>query len=138
MSPRPPAARPEENRLDYITRRILKCARRVRRQLGAGRPIDEYETALDRLMRADQLQYARQYPFGMDFRRPDETGFRADFVVDGWILVELKVVPRLTTEHTAEVHQYLQVSHCKLGLLINFGRQPIEVQRLWPDETAPA
>jgi GxxExxY protein len=117
-----------------IAARISACAQTVRDSLGEGRPVDEYEAALEHALRADQLQFARQYPFGVPFDRPPDTGFYADFVVEGWILLELKAVPALTSEHTGQARQYLRESGCRLCLLINFGPRQVEVKHLLPPE----
>ena len=115
-----------------IAARISACAQAVRDSLGEGRPVDEYEAALERALRADRLQFARQYPFGVPLDRTPGVGFYADFVVEGWILLELKAVPALTSEHTEQARAYLRDSGCRLCLLINFGTQQVEVQHLLP------
>jgi GxxExxY protein len=117
-----------------IAERIVTCAQAVRDSLGEGEPVDRYEAALERALRADKLQFARQYPFGVPFDRPPDAGFYADFVVEGWILVELKALSALTSEHTAQARQYLRESGCRLCLLINFGPRQVEVQHLLPTE----
>ena len=117
-----------------IAERIVSCAQAVRDSLGEGGPVDRYEAALERALRADKLQFARQYPFGVPFDRPPDTGFYADFVVEGWILVELNAVPALTSGHTEQARQYLRESGCRLCLLINFGPRQVQVQHLLPSE----
>ena len=48
----------------------------------------------------------------------------ADFVCYDQIVVELKVVPRLTNIEVAQLINYLKITRKHLGLLINFGAQP--------------
>jgi GxxExxY protein len=117
-----------------IAARIIACAQAVRDSLGDGRPVKEYEAALERALRAEKLQFARQYPFGVPFDRPPDTGFYADFVVEGWILLELKAVPALASGHSRQARQYLRESGCRLCLLINFGPRQVDVQHLLPSE----
>ena len=54
--------------------------------------------------------------------RGDEVSpaFRADFVVGGALLVELKSVERIHPVHEAQVLTYLRLSGLQQGLLINF------------------
>jgi GxxExxY protein len=99
-----------------IAARIVASAQAVRHSLGEDKPAEEYEAALERALRAEQLQFARQYPFGVPFDRPPDAGFYADFVVEGWILLALKAIPALTTEHSGQACQYLRESGCRLCL----------------------
>ena len=117
-----------------IATRIIVCVQVVRNSLGEGRLVDDYEAALEHALRAEKLQFARQYPFGVPLDRAPGEGFYADFVVEGWILLELKAVPALTSEHTGQARQYLHQSGCRLCLLINFGPRQVEVQHLFPPE----
>ncbi|MEZ4527741.1 MAG: GxxExxY protein [Desulfobacterales bacterium] len=54
----------------------------------------------------------------------------ADIVVSNQILLELKSVERLNSTHKAQLLNYLKASGFKLGLLINFGRERVEHERL--------
>jgi len=53
-----------------------------------------------------------------------EIGFRADIIVEGALLLELKSVDRLTPAHLAQVITYLKLLHFRGGLLLNFN-QPL-------------
>ena len=47
-------------------------------------------------------------------------GFRADVIVDEKVILEFKSVETLERLHYKQVQTYLKLTHCKLGLLINF------------------
>jgi GxxExxY protein len=49
-----------------------------------------------------------------------DCGYRADLLVEGRVIVELKAVEALAPIHEAIVLTYLRLSGCRLGLLINF------------------
>ncbi|MEO6404302.1 MAG: GxxExxY protein [Ferruginibacter sp.] len=49
-----------------------------------------------------------------------ESGFRADFVVENKLLIELKSIESLADIHYKQVQTYLKLANLKLGLLINF------------------
>jgi GxxExxY protein len=49
-----------------------------------------------------------------------ECGYRINLLVDGRVVVELKAVDVLAPIHDAIVLTYLRLSHCVIGLLINF------------------
>lgn len=49
-----------------------------------------------------------------------EIGYRADILVEGKLIVEVKSVEALNDIHLAQMLTYLKIANCKLGLLINF------------------
>ena len=55
---------------------------------------------------------------------------RADFVVEGKILVELKAVILMEDVHIAQVLNYLKAYKLDVGLLINFGSKSLTFKRL--------
>ena len=59
------------------------------------------------------------------FYRGVEVGrFRADQVVGGEVLVELKAADRLVREHEQQVMNYLHATKLEVGMLLNFGPKP--------------
>jgi GxxExxY protein len=55
-----------------------------------------------------------------------DEGFRADFLVERKVVVELKSMEKISPVHKKVVLTYLRLSNCKLGLLINFGQEKIK------------
>lgn len=55
---------------------------------------------------------------------------RADFVVEGKVLVELKAVIKLEDVHLAQVLNYLKAYKLEVGLLVNFGSRSLTFKRL--------
>lgn len=68
------------------------------------------------------LRVERQVPIPIEYRGvPLGEGFRADLIVDGKVLLELKSVEHLTPLHRKQIQAYLRLTGLKLGLLLNFG-----------------
>jgi GxxExxY protein len=55
---------------------------------------------------------------------------RADFIVEGKILVELKAIIELEDVHLAQVLNYLKAYKMEVGLSINFGSKSLTFKRL--------
>jgi GxxExxY protein len=55
-----------------------------------------------------------------------ERTYKADLVCYENIVVELKSVEKLKTEHTAQLLNYLKATNLPLGILINFGETPLK------------
>ena len=54
---------------------------------------------------------------GIEFRE----GFRADVIVEGKVILELKCVESVNNAHKKQLLTYLRLTGMKLGLLLNFG-----------------
>jgi GxxExxY protein len=55
-----------------------------------------------------------------------------DLAVEGKVVVELKALHGLDDSHVAQVISYLAVTGCKVGLLILFGKNKLQVKRILP------
>jgi len=101
---------------------VIECAIAVHRELGPGLLETVYEVALAHELRARGLELERQVPVPIQYKdiRFDE-GFRADIIVHGKVILELKSVERAAAAHKKQVQTYLRLTGCKLGYLLNFG-----------------
>ena len=108
--------------LDTISGLILTEAIRAHRRLGPGVYESVYEAVLERALTRHGLRVERQYPVPIQYDGIDfEEGFRADLLVDGRVIVEIKSVEKLAPVHTQQVLTYLRLGGFQLGLLLNFG-----------------
>lgn len=55
--------------------------------------------------------------------------YRLDIVVDDKVILELKAVDELHPRHAAQLLSYLKASGLRLGMLVNFGNDHIQVIR---------
>lgn len=115
-----------------ITEKIIGASFEVHKFLGNGFQEVIYQRALAWEMRQLNLEFAREIEqdiFYKDLIRPIGTR-RADFVVEGKVLVELKAKIHLEDVHLAQVLNYLKAYRLKVGLLINFGSKSLTFKRL--------
>ena len=101
---------------------VIEAAIAVHRELGPGLLETVSEVILARELQDRGLKVDRQVPVAIGYRgiRFDE-GFRADIIVEGRVILELKSVERVTAAHKKQVQTYLRLAGCKLGYLLNFG-----------------
>ena len=65
--------------------------------------------------------FERQVPIPVEYKGVKlDCGYRADIVVDGTILLEIKAIDSLLPIHDAQLVSYLKLGGWKIGLLINF------------------
>ena len=100
----------------------VDCGFRVHDALGPGLLESVYEAVLAQALTRRGLLVERQKPIPIRFDGVilDE-GFRADLLVEGVLLIELKSVERTAPVHGKQVLTYLRLMELPLGLLMNFG-----------------
>ena len=115
-----------------ITGKVLGCGFEVHKFLGNGFQEVIYQRAMAYEMTRAELAFAREIEqdiYYKDMRDPIGTR-RADFVVEGKVLVELKAVILLEDVHIAQVLNYLKAYRLEVGLLLNFGSKSLTYKRL--------
>ncbi|MBP7051937.1 MAG: GxxExxY protein [Phycisphaerae bacterium] len=108
-----------ENEIGTI---VIEESISLHRELGPGLLEFVYEVCLADALERRGLTVQRQMPVAIEYRGIRfEEGFRADMVLDGKVILELKSVEKTTKAHEKQVHTYLRLTGLKLGYLLNFG-----------------
>ncbi len=115
-----------------ITEKIIGASFEVHKFLGNGFPEVIYQRALAYELTQYGLAFEREIEQDIYYKNlPDPIGRRrADFVVDGKIIVELKALSQLEDAHLAQALNYLKAYKLEVGLLINFGSKSLTFKRL--------
>jgi GxxExxY protein len=115
-----------------ITEKIIGASFEVHKFLGNGFQEVIYQRALVYEMRVAGLSFEREIEQQIYYKDlPEPIGTRrADFVVEGKVLVELKAKIQLEDVHLAQALNYLKVYKLEVGLLINFGSKSLTFKRL--------
>jgi GxxExxY protein len=105
-----------------IGKLVVDSAIAVHRELGPGLLESVYEVILAHKLQQHGLRVERQALIPIEYQgfRFDEA-FRADIVVEGKVVLELKSVEQITRAHKKQLQTYLRLSGFKLGFLLNFG-----------------
>jgi GxxExxY protein len=105
---------------------IIGAAVEVQRVLGTGLLESAYAGALAFELKALQLRLVREVPVEAIYKGQNlGLGYRADFIVENSVIVELKAIDAVTEIHRAQLLSYLRLADLKLGLLINFNVFPV-------------
>ncbi|HEU5165762.1 MAG TPA: GxxExxY protein [Chitinophagaceae bacterium] len=114
------------------TEKIIGASFEVHKFLGNGFQEVIYQRALAWEVTRAGLSCAREIEqdiFYKELMEPIGTR-RADLVVEGKVLVELKAIIELEDVHLAQVLNYLKAYSLEVGLLINFGSKSLTFKRL--------
>ena len=113
--------------IDEITGTVVDVALRLHRDLGPGLLESVYEALLARRLQDLGLEVATQQLIGAEFEGLRiEGAFRADLLVEGRLVVEIKSVERLSPLHSKQLLTYLRLMKQPVGLLLNFGGETLK------------
>ena len=114
---------------ESLSKRILDCMYLVHRTLGPGLKELCYRNALWYALRDAGLFVEMEKRFEVSFQGHVVGEFLADLCVEGIVILELKSVSQLNSEHEAQLLNYLSVSGCPVGYLLNFRLKRLQFER---------
>ena len=107
-----------------ITDQVIGACIEIHKQIGPGLLESAYEECLCYELAQRGIHFERQVAIPVEFKGVKlDCGYRADLIVRGKILVEIKAVDQLAPIHDAQLLSYLKLSGLKVGLLINFNER---------------
>jgi len=113
-----------------LTYKIIGAAMEVHRRLGPGFLESVYEEAFSIELRVSGLNFEAQKELRIRYRDGLLVKtFKANYVVESKVIVELKAVKSLSEVDEAQLINYLKVSGLKVGLLFNFGESSLKYLR---------
>jgi len=117
-----------------LTDLIIAVFYDVYNELGFGFLESVYRNSLRLALLDKGLTVQQEVPVVVFFRGHNVGDFRADLVVNGTILLELKTAEQIVAAHESQVLNYLRSTALELGLILNFGPKP-QVRRLLLDNS---
>ena len=117
--------------LDEITYKINGCAMKVHNTLGNGFQEVIYQRCLAIEMEKAGLGFEREIDQVIYYNGIDVGTRRADFVVEGSVIVELKALIALENVHLAQAKNYTVAYNFPIGLLINFGAISLQFKKVF-------
>lgn len=101
---------------------VVETAIEVHRELGPGLLESVYGLVIAHALRGRGLRVESQVPVAVTYRGMTiDVAFRADLVVEGKVVIELKSVEHVQPAHNKQIQTYLRLTGCRLGYLLNFG-----------------
>ena len=110
---------------------IIGAAIEVHKELGCGFLEAVYQEALEIELQFKKIPYDREVKLNIYYKEQLlKKYYEADFVCFDKIILEIKALSGLTSEHESQLLNYLKATNLKVGILINFGRQNLEYKRM--------
>jgi len=106
-----------------LTEKIIGAAIEVHKYWGPGLIESVYEKSLARELELRGFEYKQQVDLPLEYKGVQVgDGLRLDLIVEGKVVVELKVVKDFDPVHESQLLTYMRITGCKVGLLINFNK----------------
>ncbi|NQT35930.1 MAG: GxxExxY protein [Planctomycetes bacterium] len=108
--------------LEQIAKDVVDASMKLHIALGPGLLESVYTIILQKKLAERGYRVEREVAIPVEYEGVKfEIGFRADLILNGCFIVELKSVERLAPVHAKQLLTYLKLTGFRLGLLINFG-----------------
>jgi GxxExxY protein len=117
-----------------LSEAIIGVFYEVYNELGYGFLESVYRNSLQLALLAKGLRVEAEVAVPVFFRGKNVGDFRADMVINGCLLLELKTAEAIVIAHEAQLLNYLRATNLEVGLILNFGPKA-QVRRLAYDNT---
>ena len=115
--------------VEVLIRTVMECSKNIRRALGPGYLESVYKNAMMVELNRRGLAYEAEKPISVYYENVLVGDFKADIVVEGILILELKAVQSLHMAHEIQLVNYLTATGIDYGLLINFGSDELQFKR---------
>lgn len=109
---------------------VVGAAMEVHKVLGPGFLESVYQLALEKELKLRNIPFQHQVELPVWYKGDLVGIYKADLIVEGKIIVEIKGISRLNASHQAQAIHYLAATGMELAILINFGMSSLEYQRV--------
>ena len=103
-----------------LSKKIIGAFFEIHNALGPGLLEKNYHNSLFLKLKKYGFNVKYQYPLNVYFEGDQVGEYYADLLVENKIIIEVKAVTGFTNEHRAQILNYLHISKCRLGFLVNF------------------
>lgn len=114
-----------------LTHKIIGACLKIHNQLGSNYQEKHYQRVLEIEARDTlKIPYEKEKEIDLVFEGKTFGKYFVDFIFDGKVPVEIKRVKQLSPREMTQMLRYLNTLQMKIGLIINFGGEKLEVKRI--------
>ena len=111
--------------------KVIGACMEVHKVLGKGLLEIVYKDALEIEFNRQNIEFEREKKYEVNYKgNLLKHNFYADFVVFDKIILEVKAQSGIVEDHFKQTLNYLAISKMKLALLINFGNDSLQFNRI--------
>jgi GxxExxY protein len=112
------------------TEKVIGFAFEVLNEVGHGLNEKIYENSLTVLFKLNNIAFDQQRRFSVSFRGVEVGEFVPDLIAFGLVIVDTKVIDRITDHERGQMLNYLRITKLRVGLILNFKNARLEFERV--------
>ena len=112
------------------TEKVIGFAFDVLNEIGHGLHEKIYENSLVVLFKQNGIAFDQQRRFPVLFRGVQVGEFVPDLIAFGSVIVDTKVIDRITDLERGQMLNYLRITKLRVGLILNFKKPKLEFERV--------
>lgn len=102
----------------------------VHNKLGTKYLEKHYQRAIETKLKLMKIPYQREAKIEVNFENEKLGDFYADFIIDGKIILETKIIWKITVDDIKQVLRYLDALGLRLAIVANFKHPRLEYKRV--------
>ena len=116
--------------LNKLSNKIIGIAIDIHKELGPGFVEKIYQRAMYLELKNSSINFEREKKVDIRFKKA-LLGYQAlDFIIERELIIEIKAVSEINKIHMAQMLSYLKATSKKLGLILNFANDKLEIKRM--------
>jgi GxxExxY protein len=123
-------------RFEAETNSVISCAFEVMNTLGHGLLEKPYENSLCVEFGLRGIPWTQQPRYDVVYKAVKVGEYVPDLIVYGFVVVDTKVIERITDHELGQMLNYLKITNHPVGLILNFKRGRLEWKRVINDSMA--
>lgn len=112
------------------TGKIIGCAMEVLNHVGHGLVEKPYENALAVEFKLQDIPFKQQLRYEVIYKGVKIGDYLPDLIVFDAVVVDAKVIDKITDHELGQMMNYLTITKLKVGLILNFKRARLEWKRV--------
>ncbi|MBL7930450.1 MAG: GxxExxY protein [Bacteroidia bacterium] len=114
-----------------LSYKVIGLCMEVHTILGRGLSEVVYKDALEYEFKKAEIFFSREKQYKVQYKDIVlDHYYCADFVIDDYIVLEIKAISSIADNHVKQTLNYLAISGLRLGLLVNFGEDRLSHRRV--------
>lgn len=117
-----------------LTKALIGIYYDVYNELGYGFLERVYHNAFQIELRLRGYEFDSQKKLNVFYKKENVGDYVPDIIVNNAVILELKCVEYMLESHEAQLINYLKATDCEVGLLLNFGKDPQFIRKIFTND----